>query len=121
LEALPDAMAKPEHLPYSLMSRLLRCRMIAEAGQPAAATSLLGRMGDELKDWMSNQGQERNNARRLVGLVQYRVVARWMEQLKSATQPASTDAARVLEPLLDSVRAALQDLAMHPFDSDGPR
>lgn len=89
LEALPEALAKPEHLPYSFMSRVLRCRLMAEAGQTSAAVFLLSRMDAELKKWMT--GQNRNRARRLVGLVQYEIVTNWMSELKSATQPFAPD------------------------------
>jgi hypothetical protein len=91
LEALPDALAKPEHLPWSLMSRLLRCRMMAEAGQAPAAVVLLSRMEAQLNSWVPNQNQDRNKARRLVGLVQYQIVTRWIEQSNATTQPASAE------------------------------
>lgn len=107
LESLPDTLAKPDHLPYGLMSRLLRCRLMAEAGQTAAATTLLARLDPQIKDWMTNQRQERNKARRLIGLVQYQVVTRWMSQLKSATQPA---AAEPLQSILDAVERSFSEV-----------
>lgn len=110
LEALPDALAAAEHLPYSLMSRLLRCRMIAEDGRQAAATVLLGEMQEQLKTWMTNQNQERNNARRLVGALQYRILTDWMKKLETATQPASADRAKMLEPLLESIRRGFSEV-----------
>lgn len=110
LEALPDALAPAEHWPYSFMSRLLRCRMIAEDGRQAAATALLSQMQEQLKDWTTNQNQERNNARRLIGIVQYRIVTDWMKKLQTSTQPASDDSAKVLEPLLESIRRSFSEV-----------
>lgn len=96
LEVLPDALAKPEHLPYDLMSRLLRMRLAADAGEYAAAVSLLSRMEANLKNWMGNQNQERNNARRLVELLQHRVLEAWMERLRTTTHPeAAADLAAI--------------------------
>ncbi|MBI4581388.1 MAG: hypothetical protein HY718_16925 [Planctomycetes bacterium] len=107
LEALPAVLAKPEHMPYDLMSRLLRCRLIAEAGESAAATTLLSRVDATLRTWMDNQNQERNNARRLVGLVQRRIVEQWIDRLRASTQPA---AASLLEPLLKHVDRNFADV-----------
>ncbi len=95
LEVLPDALAAPKNLPYDFMSRLLRCRLVAEAGSQPAAVAMLGQMEPPLKDWAGNP--DHNKARRLVDLLQYRIVQQWQKRLKTATQP---EAAAALEPLL---------------------
>lgn len=88
LEALPDALARPEHLPYSFMSRLVRCRMMARAGQVPAAVVLLSRIDAQLRTWMTNRNQDRNKARRLVGLVQYHIIQQWNGQMEDAASGA---------------------------------
>ena len=100
LEILPDALAKPDRLPYDLMSRLLRCRMLADAGQFAVATSLLSRMETMLKAWLTKQPQDRNTVRRLLSFVQYRVVTQWAGQLRTSSRPT---AAAPLAPVLKSI------------------
>jgi hypothetical protein len=110
LDALPDALAKVEHLPYELMNRLLRCRLMAEAGQVPAAVSLLSRMDAQLKSWMSNQNQERNKGRRLIGLVQHRIVTNWMENLKASTKPAGAETGDALRPILNEIETHFSEV-----------
>lgn len=100
LEALPNALVKPEHLPYSLMCRIVRCRMLAEDGRNSAAMVLLSRMEPLLKEWISRQTQDRHQVRRLIGLVQYRVAQQW---LKGLELPARSAVAEQLRPILDKV------------------
>ena len=107
LEVLPDALAKPEHLPYDLMSRLLRIRLVAESGQYAASVSLLSRAETSLKNWMGNQHQERNNARRLIGLVQHRILQAWILKLRGTTHPEAADN---LAPLVEKIERSFAEV-----------
>jgi hypothetical protein len=106
LEALPDTLEEPEHLPYDFLSRLLRCRLMAASGQSAAAVSLLARMEPQLKNWIDNQNQDRNNARRLIGLLQYRITREWMDQLSATTRPAADK----LEPVLQNIEKSYAEV-----------
>lgn len=107
LEALPDALVKPEHFPYSLMCRIVRCRMLAEDGQNPAAMVLLSRMEPLLKEWMSRQTEERNRVRRLIGLVQYQVAQQWLKGLKPPTRSA---VAEQLQPILEKVERSFTEV-----------
>lgn len=105
LDTLPDALLKPEHLPYDLMGRLLRCRLLAEADRYSAATALPSRMEAVVKDWVPSQ--DRNNTRRLIAFVQYHIVRDWIDKLRSSTRPAAVE---TLEPILAGIDADFSDL-----------
>jgi len=82
LVSLPDALTKPEHPPYDFMSRLLRCRLVADAGQRPAAAALLIRMGAISKEWFPRTApDELESRRRLIILLQYQVCLAWRQEL----------------------------------------
>ncbi len=103
LSILPEALARPDRLPYDFMSRVLRCRVLAETGEPAAAIALAMRMGAICDDWFPQQDQEAVQARRrLVGIVQARVTRDWLARL-AASPEAAEPLARTLDPLQKSL------------------
>lgn len=107
LEVLAPALAKPEELPYDLLSRLLRMRLVADSGEYAAAVGLLARMEWALNDWMDNRDQRRNNARRLVGLLRHKIVTTWLRHLRDAEQ---VEAAAHLEPMLAEIERGFAEI-----------
>jgi len=107
LISLPDALTRPEHLPYDFMSRLLRCRVLMDAGHYAAAIALTIKTQAACKRWFPLTREPDNSVdsyRRLAALLQCGIGQRWMEQLRAS---GSAAAARRLEVMLAGVQQAL--------------
>ncbi|MHC4675858.1 MAG: hypothetical protein ACYTBZ_25495, partial [Planctomycetota bacterium] len=102
LVSLPEALAKPQQWPYDFMCRLLRCRILADAGKYTAATTAAIRMRALCGKWLEGEGKIEDTAacRRLVALLQCRVGRLWMQHLNSS------DAAR-LEGMLIGIQKDL--------------
>jgi hypothetical protein len=103
LSTLPDALAKPELLPYDFMARLLRCRILAESGESPAAIALTMRIREVSEDWFPQQDNQAIQARvRLVGVLQARLTREWMSTLHT-----SPEAVTSLTGTLDSLQEML--------------
>ncbi len=105
LLSLPEVLAQPEHSPYDFLCRLLRCRIITDAGQHAAATTLAIHMQILCPQWFPEAPPGEVEARRLlIALLQCRAGQAWLSQLKASDSPA---AAARLEAMLATVQEAL--------------
>ncbi len=102
LRALPEVLARPEAA-HDFLSRLLRCRILADEGQYSAALALCTQIRTRIEDWFPREPAARQQAReRLVGLLQMRIGQVWMQKL--STQPAE---AELLKGILVSLRQSL--------------
>lgn len=97
LTSLPEALEKPQQLPYDFLARLLRCRMLADAGQHAAAAALTIRIRQECDDWFGSR--KKDAARRLAALVQCRITQQWVSRISPTSQPASDQLMSMLTAL----------------------
>lgn len=108
LTALPAALAKPSQ-PFDFMSRILRCRILGDHGQYAAALALTSQIRSQIADWYPSERAIRHHARqRLVGLLQQRIGRQWLGHLQ--TQPAEAD-------LLDGMLGDIQEKLFPPGDT----
>jgi hypothetical protein len=103
LAALPEALADPNRISFSYLSRLLRCRLLADGEQYSAALTLTIRIRQRCDDWFKSG--EPKPAKRLAALLQARITHRWVEQLETR-QPL---AAERLTASLDELRTELFD------------
>lgn len=102
IASLPDVLTQPDQPVYDFPARLLRCRLIADNDQPAAAFALTIRMQALCPQWFPELSPaERDARRRLVALLQCRVGRDWLEQLTSTGRSA---AAVRLERMLGEVQ-----------------
>ena len=93
LDALPEAQADPTRLPYDLAARWLRCQMMAEAGQPAAAAALAARIAHLSRTWLRKKPLgPRKAAQRTSALLTWCILRNWAAQPATATQPAAAEA-----------------------------
>ena len=87
---LPEPLTPPAKAGYDYMARLLRCRLLGEAGQDAAATTLVIEVRQECAKWFKSEASGSAAAReRLAALVQCRLARQWQEKLKTTTAPAT--------------------------------
>lgn len=101
LTSLPEALRKPQEMPYDFMSRLLRCRLLADERQYAAATALCLQIQGSATGWFTRRSADVIDARqRLVALLQMRIGLEWLSELERES-PA---AAERIASLLDSTR-----------------
>ena len=103
----PSALVRPAQPNFDFLSRLLRCRLVAEDGLHTAAFALALRVRGSCDQWFSKEPPEQLAARRrLAAVVQYRIGRVWLQQLrKSNSQPAATD----LEAMLGGLHDVLYD------------
>lgn len=74
------AEPKPGTLPYEFFGKLLRCRLIAERGSPAAALALLLQIEERCDGWF--KGDARFQAVRTCAAVRMRILRLWSDRLK---------------------------------------
>lgn len=98
MEALPDGMARPERLPYDIIARLLRGRLLANAGEYAASVALAARVQTQTKAWIDSA--QREKVRRLAALLQHEVTDQWIEELMCRVQKAAAQPLRATLPEL---------------------
>ncbi len=80
--ALPDVLKQPERMPFDLFARLLRCRLLAEAGQHAAPVTLCLRMQHQCESWFPGRAlREVGEIQRLIVFVRIGIVRSWIEGL----------------------------------------
>ncbi|UCD28105.1 MAG: hypothetical protein JSV03_13570 [Planctomycetota bacterium] len=102
LISLPEALKRPEQWPYDFMCRLLRCRILADAGRYAAATAMTIRMQGLCRKWLESKNEDAESCRRLVSLLQYRIGRLWMKQLNPSDAAHMEDLlVRLLNELLE--------------------
>jgi len=84
LVSLPDALSEPEQWPYGFMCRILRCRILADAGRYTAAVALTMRMQVIYEQWLKSQTDitDMHAVRRLIVLLQFRIVQLWKNRGK---------------------------------------
>ncbi|MEP0844715.1 MAG: hypothetical protein HRF43_18610 [Phycisphaerae bacterium] len=104
LATLPEALAKPDSS-FDFLSRLLRCRLLSDAGQHGAALALAVRIAADTRDWFPQEDKPDLAARnRLVGLLQLKIGQGWAAALKLGTRPSD---AELLGGVLEAVRKDL--------------
>ena len=105
LASLPDVLQVPKQLPYDFFCRLLRCRILADAGQHTAALVLMTKMVDVARHWFRHASPESLNAYvRLVAVVQYQIGQAWIERFDTPGQITHLEAIRAM---LNRVKAEL--------------
>lgn len=77
---LPLAEPAKRTLPHAFFSRLVKCRLLATRGHPAAAVSILQQLEDRSLDWFTND-TDRANAERAAALVRWQVLDSWSGRL----------------------------------------
>lgn len=104
LTTLPGAIAKVER-PCDFLARILRCRILAESGQPTAALALAAQIRFSIDDWYKEERlRERRLRKRLVALLELKVGRDWAKDLRSSTQPAD---AEILVGILQKTQKSL--------------
>ncbi len=97
---LPD-----DQRPLAFLSRLLRCRMVAQQGRHAVAWALLLRLEERAHDWLGDSPRA-DEAARAVMLVRWEVARAWQEVLLAA---GNSDEAQWCQAAADRLRDALAD------------
>lgn len=101
LAVLPDALTRPTE-PFEFVARLLRCRLLSDAGMHAGAMVLATRIGTSCDEWFGNDNRSQIAARkRLAGVVQWSIGRAWEASLKTATRPSGDEA---MKELLATIR-----------------
>lgn len=105
--SLPAGLVKPEQPDFDYLSRLLRCRLVAEDGRHPSAFALAMRIRALGDQWFAGESPERLAARRrLAAVVQYQIGRAWLGELRqSKSQAAAAD----LEAMLAGLRDVLYD------------
>lgn len=109
LVTLPDALARPEGLPHDFLARLLRCRILADAGQYTAASVLtvyISRIKCDI--WFRTGSATAREAARLTSALQHRIGRAWLEALK-------TGETEVADLLAETLREFREDAAVDGF------
>src|SRR5262249_46304878 len=93
LATLPEVLLKPERLPYDFISRLIRCRVLAESDQAPAAIAMLIYSQKLLEDWFPQADKAAlDTRRRLVAAVQWKITKDWAAgKSGSKVTPAQLD------------------------------
>jgi len=71
--------------PYAFFARLMRCEILADHGQPVAATALLTQMEERVLDWYREEGP-RHQALQAVAWTKMRTLRAWYDRLDATTQ-----------------------------------
>lgn len=79
--ALSDPV--PESMPYAFFARLLRCRLLADRGHPAAALALLMQVEERCGEWLTTD-KEREDAVRAAQLTGIQITADWHRRLNGS-------------------------------------
>lgn len=89
MSALSLALTTPRAgtITHAFFSRMLRCRLVARRGSPAAAITLLMQLEDRCEDWMVTE-KSRQAGIRALQLVQVQVLSAWHDQLSPETKVA---------------------------------
>ena len=104
--SLPSALVRPAQPDFDFLSRLLRCRLVAEDGLHTAAFALAIRVRGSCDQWFAKEPPEQLAARRrLAAVVQYRIGRPWLEQLRKSSSQAAAD----LEAMLGGLHDVLYD------------
>ncbi|HOW73941.1 MAG TPA: hypothetical protein PKY77_25335 [Phycisphaerae bacterium] len=106
---LPEPLTPPSKPGYDFLARLLRCRLLSDAGQFTAATTLTIEIRRQCSAWF--KGDPSNAAappQRLAALVQCQIGKRWLQRLRTDPAPAATGP---LETMLGELQAAYFDEA----------
>ncbi len=101
LRILPEALAKPEFPEYGLLSRLIRCQLLAQRDQNAAALALAIRIGEVCKEWWSDleNTKQATQARATAIRVQIGIAQKWLKQLQQENSPQAKDIQEILNVL----------------------
>lgn len=119
LTTLPDALTPPQRLPFDFMSRLLRCRMLAETKEWAAAVSLLMRMRTLTEEWFGQEDNAgRRSRRRLIGLLQHEITQEWLAQLK--TKDAAERIRKTLSKISEELSSEDGRMAVYHLETAVP-
>ncbi|MGQ9649592.1 MAG: hypothetical protein ACUVXJ_05750 [Phycisphaerae bacterium] len=103
--SLPSALTQPEQSSFDFLSRLLRCRLVAEDQRHAAAFALAMRVRASCNHWFPKEPSDQLAARgRLAAVVQYQIGRSWLNQLaKPETKAAADDVKEMLAGLRDAL------------------
>ncbi len=80
LDLLPTALSPPKQLPHDFFARLVRCRLLADRGGHAIATTLTLQMDVQAENWFDKSRLP--EARRAIGLLRIGLAERWAKQLQ---------------------------------------
>jgi len=95
MRVLPATTAPPKTDPYDFLSRLLRCRLLADENRFPAAAALLIRIRASCAAWYPRQDDPAVDARRLLALLlEERMIRDWL------TKRRNTDDSKTLDHLL---------------------
>jgi hypothetical protein len=91
LRLLPHALepVNQERMPYTWFARLMRCRKLAEAGQPAVAFALLLQLEERSFEWFGDPAFQQQ-VQRATALVEVQVLRIWHDQLDEERDDART-------------------------------
>lgn len=105
--SLPGALTQPAQPSFDFLSRLLRCRLVAEDKRHAAAFALALRVRASCDQWFPEEPPDQLAARgRLVAVVQYEIGRSWLKQL---AKPDTKAAADDVKEMLAGLRNVLYD------------
>ena len=112
LAVLEPALADPlpESMPYALFARLLRCRLLADPGSPAAALGLLMQLEERCLEWLGSD-MERADAVRAVQLVRIQIMRDWHDRL------SGPDASKERQWCRDRVKTLIEEAFADPGDT----
>lgn len=80
LSDMPPALEPPKQLPHDFFLRLLRCRLLADRGSYAVATTLALRIDVQCEDWFDKS--RLSAARTATALLRAELADQWAEQLR---------------------------------------
>lgn len=104
LSTLPGGLAKPDYN-TDFLARIVRCRMLSDAGQSTAALALASQLRMKIDEWYKDETATQRRARqRLIGALQLTIGQAWKQKLAAVTQPAD---AEILDGLLVGVQQGL--------------
>jgi hypothetical protein len=89
---IPPATAKPNDLPYDFFLRLLHCRLLADEGGYAVATTLAVQMDSQCEGWFDKS--VRPEVRRAIALLLVDLNERWADRLRQEKIGAQADRRR---------------------------
>lgn len=117
LNLLPPVLREPSEKDFGFMSRLLRCRILAQQSQFAAAMGLLTRVRAACPSWFpTSNGSEILARQRLINLIESRIGRRWAVSLREGDEDSPN--AEQLEAMLRDRHERL--FAPDPGQDTGP-
>jgi hypothetical protein len=106
LSTLPPVLEKPAQPSYDFIARLLRCRILSDAGENTAALAVTIRMAAMADRWFPRTGDETLQPRvRLIALLQTELGRRWLGD--SGAGKLDAEAARKVQTIIDAAREKL--------------